>query len=309
LLAIGWVDKPEPDESDIFHHLVYRNALNMHFSTAVSRVIYGGQREKALAKELSSALKYVESDHGLQGVELPCLPPSRIDRLKIRRALLLVGSPRGRKSTSQQLGGYLMTKLAERGISTETIQLYPALGSRERIHSLLETIDASDLILLACPLYIDSLPGPVTRALEMIAIRSETILSPGGYGRPAFAAIVNSGFPEAEQSQTALAICAQFAIKAGFTWSGGLALGGGSSLIDGKPLDELGWRGKSIRASLELFAMNLASGKPIPDEAVRMMAKKRVPKWMVLLFGPIKWILMARKYGAVLTMWRKPFLD
>ena len=308
LLVIGWMDTPEPVEETIFHHLVRRNAINMHFPTSVSRVVYADQREEDLVTAVSSALEEVKRGKTSLGGELPRLPSPRIERTPIRRALLLVGSPHGRKSTSQALGGYLLEQLNASGLQTETIQLYPALGSRERAQSLLKAVASNDLIVLAFPLYVDSLPGPITRALELISAQRTTVQLANEAERPAFVAVVNSGFPEAEQNRTALAICAQFAQASGFTWAGGLALGGGSSVVNGTPLDQLGWRGNSIRASLELTAGSLASGNPTPDEAVRLMAKRRIPKWMFLLMSPISWLMKAKKYGTVHTLWRQPYL-
>jgi multimeric flavodoxin WrbA len=309
LLVIGWTDKPEPDETAIFHHLVRRNAINLHFPTTVSRVVHADLRAEDLAVAIWSSLEDVEGRRASQGGELPRLPAARIERIPIRRALLLVGSPRGRKSTSQSLGGYLFEQLSARGLQTETIQLYPALGSRERTRSLLEAIDDNDMIVLAFPLYIDSLPGPVTRALELIVAHRGSAPRTGEPAHPAFMAIVNSGLPEAEQNQTALAICAQFARQAGFTWGGGLALGGGFGVVNGTPLEQLGWRGNSIRVSLELTAGSLASGSPIPDQAVKLMAKQRISKWMILLLGSIGWLMKARKYGVVHALWRQPYLS
>ena len=307
LLAIGWTDKPEPKETATFHHLVRRNALTCTFPRRSAGSFRRTSAMKTWRLEFRSSLEAVENGKVSPDGELPRLPSPRIESTPIRRVLLLVGSPRGRKSTSAALGGYLAGRLTAHGVPTETIQLYPALGSRERTRSLIEAVDAHDLIVLAFPLYIDSLPGPVTRALELIAARRSNAQPAGEARRPAFAAIVNSGLPEAEQNQTALAICDQFARRAGFTWAGGLALGGGYSVVNGTPLDELGWRGNSIRASLELTADSLASGNPIPDEAVRLMAKRRISKWMILLLGPIGWLLKARKYGTVRTLWRQPY--
>jgi hypothetical protein len=144
----------------------------------------------------------------------------------------------------------------------------------------------------------------VTRALELI---TEHL-----HNKPlhqAFAVIVNSGIPDAWQNQTALAICAVFAQRAGLNWVGSLALGGGQSIVNGTPLNELGWRGNSIRAALEVTAACLAAQKPIPDEAVRMMAKKRMPQWWILLAGSVSWTLKARKYGMEKLLHRQPYLS
>jgi len=70
------------------------------------------------------------------------------------------------------------------------------------------------------------------------------VLNPFGYGDgqralKSIVAIANSGFPEAEHSQTALEVCRLFARQVGFDWAGGLAMGGGG-MVSGQPLAELG---------------------------------------------------------------------
>ena len=41
--------------------------------------------------------------------------------------------------------------------------------SAERTKAMLDAMDAADLVLLAFPLYVNSLPAPVMNALEQIA--------------------------------------------------------------------------------------------------------------------------------------------
>jgi hypothetical protein len=93
-------------------------------------------------------------------------------------------------------------------------------------------VDAADIVILAFPLYVDGLPYLVTQAFEQIAAHraNETDV-----WLPLFLAIANCGFPEAAHNATALAICRQFADKAGFAWAGGLALGEGGA-ISGRSL-------------------------------------------------------------------------
>ena len=308
-LVIGWMNAPDLEEEAIFQHLVQRNAINMHHPTHVSGIVYADQSEKNQAEAIRQWIEQVECGSSSSPQELPTRQLACSMVTPVRRALMLVGSPRGRKSTSAALGGYLTERLNIHGIPTETTLLYPELGSHQRTNSLLESIDNHDLIVLAFPLYIDSLPGPVMRLLELIEAQPAKAHAAEVAGRPAFAAIVNSGLPEAEQNQTALAICANFARRAGSTWAGGLALGGGYGVVNGTPLDQLGWRANSIRKSLELTAGSLASGNPIPSEAIGLMAKQRIPRWMILSFGPVGWFLKARKYGMAHALWRRPYLS
>jgi len=303
LFVLGWLEAPDPQAEAIFHHLAQRNAINMRFASVVSGVVHACQPDGELAIKMKTWVGSLASGLSSQPQNLPQIKNSISEGIPFRRALLLVGSPRGKKSSSYALGSYLLVQLEAQGVQTETIYLYPALGSRERTQSLLEAVDAHDLIVLAFPLYVDNLPGPVIRSLELIAARCD-----GKPVRQAFAAIVNSGFPEASHNQTALAICAKFAGQAGFAWAGGLALGAGEAIVGGKPLEELSWRGRTIRASLDLAAQSLAIGNSIPAEAVALMAKERLPKRLFFILGNFGWKQRARKYGVQKSLRRQPYL-
>jgi hypothetical protein len=138
-----------------------------------------------------------------------------------KQALLLIGSPRGFKSNSKLLGGYLLGKLGS-GYEAEELHIQAAMRSETARAQMLEKVSASDLLILALPLYIDSLPASVIAALELIAKQRKDDSSKN----QRMVAIVNSGFPEASQNNTALAICRRFAAEADIEWAGGLGLGG-----------------------------------------------------------------------------------
>ncbi len=102
-------------------------------------------------------------------------------------------------------------------------------------------MDAADLVTLAFPIYVDTLPAPVIEALELIAAHRQ---GSDPSHRQSFTTFANCGFPEADQCANALAICDTFAGQAGFEWAGSLALGAGEA-INGASLAEGG--GKTIR--------------------------------------------------------------
>ncbi len=97
---------------------------------------------------------------------------------------------------------------------------------------MLSAVDGARIIVLASPLYIDSVPAPVIRAMELI--RDHRAHSPAP-NEQRLLTIVNSGFPEVRHNFIALEIYKRFAVEAGFTWAGGLALGMGEA-IAGEPL-------------------------------------------------------------------------
>jgi hypothetical protein len=221
-----------------------------------------------------------------------------------KTALLLVGSakPAG-QSTSEALGSYLAQKLAERDIAFTTMHVARTMRTEERTAALLTAVDAADIVILAFPLYVDGLPYLVTQALEQIAAHrdNETDIQ-----RPLFLAIANCGFPEARHNATALAICRQFADVAGFAWAGGLALGEGGA-ISGRSLAEVGGMAHNVVAALDLAAAALAAGKPVPTEAIALMARPFIPASAYVLLGDLGWLRQARRNRALTRLPMRPF--
>ncbi len=216
-------------------------------------------------------------------------------------ALVLLGSPKARPSNSGSLGGYLVERLVGRGVGAQMLSVPRALRSEQATEALLEAVDGAELLVLASPLYVDSLPSGVIRALELIAGRKRT-------GAPRFAAVINCGFPEAAQDRIALAICRRFAVEAGFEWAGGLALGMGEA-IAGRPLKEAGGMVRRVAKALDLAGDALAAGQPVPEEAVRLMARRLMPRWLYILVGNRGWKKRARQHGVADRLDARPYED
>jgi len=221
-----------------------------------------------------------------------------------QNALLLIGSakPAG-QSTSEALGTYLAQRLQARGVTTTTMHVARAMRTEARTAELLDAVDHSDLVILAFPLYVDSLPYLVTEALERIAAHRQAQPS----SAPAsFLAIANCGFPEAAHNATVLAICRQFADEAGFAWAGGLALGEGGA-VSGRPLAQAGGMVRNVVAALDLAAAALAEGKPAPQEAVALLAQPFIPARAYMLMGDLGWLMQARHNRALTRLAARPF--
>jgi hypothetical protein len=220
-------------------------------------------------------------------------------------ALLLVGSPKPGASSSSSLGTYLLEELEKRGLQTETVNLTKALRTDQATEALHAAVAAADLVLLSFPLYVDSLPAPVIRALELIAARRAGLRSEAG-DKAAFVAICQCGFPEAEQNEVALEICRNFTLAAGFEWAGGLGMGAGG-MTDGRPLREIrGMMRASVRA-LDLSAAALAAGRAVPDAAVRLMAKPAIPAFAYRFIANRGWRSELKKQGAAAPLDARPF--
>jgi NAD(P)H-dependent FMN reductase len=223
-----------------------------------------------------------------------------------RTAVLLVGSPKTGASTSASLGTYLLEELEKRGLRAQTIGVTTALRSEGATEQLYTAVAVADLVVLSFPLYVDSLPAPVIRALELIAARRAGATVEAAADRPAFVAICQCGFPEAEHNEVALEICASFARAAGFEWAGGLGMGAGG-MVSEQPLRKIGGRLRSVVRALDLSAAELAAGRPVPVEAVRLMAKPAFPAFAYRLIANRGWRSELKRRGVGTPLDARPF--
>lgn len=218
-----------------------------------------------------------------------------------KKALLVVGSPRGANSASEGIGGYLLSKLAEKGFETNTLRVYPMLKQAQEGKTLPAELYEAELLILAFPLYVDSLPAAVTKFLELLAEKRPL-------KEQALVAVVNCGFPEAYHCNVAVEICGEFARETGIRFLGGLTLGGGEA-VRGKSLEQMGFFTKNVRRSFDVSADLIAEGKEISDEAKRLMAKPLIPYWIYRLIAKIGFNSEAKKNGVKEHISDRPYLS
>lgn len=217
--------------------------------------------------------------------------------------LIMIGSAKQPHSNSEMLGEFISARLREKGCETETVFLAKCLESEETRERFLEKTVPADVIVLAAPLFVDSLPALVTETMERIANHRKTA---GQLKATHFAAIINCGFPESSHNETALGICRLFAREARFNWLGGLSLGGGE-ILNAQPLNQNAGMLRPIVKALELAAHAIADKKPIPDEALRLMAKPVIPRWMYNAAGNRSWKKRAKNFNAQNHLTDQPF--
>ncbi len=221
-----------------------------------------------------------------------------------RTALLLIGSakPKG-ESSSEALANHLTNGLRTRGMQTETWHVAMAMRTPAQTRLFLQALDRADALILAFPLYVDSLPYLATLALERIAAHRQAQAEP----RPGtFLAIANCGFPEVAHNATAIAICKQFSEETGYAWAGGLALGMGGA-IAGRALSEVGGMAHNVVAALDLAAEAIAADNPVPEEAIALMAKPFIPTTGYMLMGDIGWLAEARRNHVLTRLGARPY--
>jgi NAD(P)H-dependent FMN reductase len=299
VIGIGVQSRPDAAKAQIFKMLVGRNAINSHAPSFAADVFIGSDPPDLQHERLRSLL--TRQDAFPFGEAVTSIMPGPVPFKEgtecggaAKRALLIIGSPKIKSpSTSGVLGTYLLDRLGEQGWQTESLTLNDALLRDKGSTEFLAAVDRADLLILAFPLYIDSLPFLATRALETMAAHRPTRLD-----APAqrFVALCNSGFPEARHCAPALAICRQFALQCNITWAGSLALGAGEALCSGDPLSAYGSKGhpptRHVMQALDLAASALAKGLPVPGQAQKLLEKCPIP-----LFPFSLWIWLLPKLG------------
>ncbi|MGA3095797.1 MAG: NAD(P)H-dependent oxidoreductase [Bryobacteraceae bacterium] len=305
LMMVGVQRHPNPGEAHIFKTLAGRNAINFHPPSYAAEVVLATDGGDALRERFEALLTRSDAlpfgDAAASLMPAPVTPGAAVEPVGARRALLIVGSPKTKEpSTSGVLGGYLLDRLKERGWETESLTLRASLNRPEGEGELLSSVERAGLIVLAFPLYVDALPYLVTKALAVIAAHRRPV---GERPPQRLVGIVNSGFPETRQNAMALAICREFAAQSGFTWAGGLALGGGG-MIGGQPLTGAKRSGPPVQhvmEALEMTAAALDKGLPAPAEAVKTIAKNPIPfvlwRWLYTWMGGKGFVKLAAKNG------------
>lgn len=82
---------------------------------------------------------------------------------------------------------------------------------------------------------------------------------------------------------------------------------GAGGMIGGRPLREI--RGMMLSAvrALDLSAADLAAGRPVPDEAVRLMAMPAIPAFAYRIIANHGWRSELKRQGAAATLDALPF--
>ena len=207
--------------------------------------------------------------------------------------LVLVGSPKGvAASASGRLARVVVDRMEVQGWSSEWLHVHHVMASSTRVEAMIRAVDEADLVLLAAPLYVDSLPAPVIAAMTQIAEHrrageSETV--------PKFATLLNCGFLEPVQNLTAQGILENFAEACGFEWYGGLSLGAA------------GHTSKRIAGALKQTADTLALNLPISSGIEEMTRDPVMPKRAYVIGGNAMWKRSAKKLGTQESLRARPY--
>lgn len=299
-VAIAWDATPSPERTRLFHAFAETNALNFGSPAWGAAVVNEDQSSwhAAIAGALSTpgipgnASGTSEGAHAeLMRIARPLTPvPVFAPRPKV---VVLQVSPRPPGvSTSQAIWAYFKPLLEEGAADVQVVAATDFVRGAAVAQVAAQRCAAADVLLVIGPLYWDSLPYPGLRALEQIhAERRQSGLRPARV-----VAVMTCGFAEPEQFRFAFGLLREFAREAGYTWAGGLSVGGGGA-INGRALDRLGALTRPLRQAIDIGVPALLAGGVLPDAACVAAAVQTTPGALYRFFGWWGWHMQRLALG------------
>lgn len=194
------------------------------------------------------------------------------------RILLLDGSPKVKDSASAYLLKALEERLPDQQVTWQNARKFEP-------EALAAAIADADALVIAFPLYVDSIPSHLLRLLEaMQPSLAEAQEKPMVY------AIVNSGFYDARQNHIALAMIRIWAEKCGCVYGQGLAIGAGG-MAQVAPLGQ--GPATSMGKRMDVLAQSVLSGNAGED----LYTEPNFPRFLYKTMAHIGWRSEAKKNG------------
>jgi len=162
------------------------------------------------------------------------------------RIALINGSPKLTDSASS-----LLLKDVRRFVGEEEFVEF-SLPTGTVAEETKEKLGQTDVWVVTCPLYVDGIPGHLLACLMQLEeaaweSREKTVY-----------AIINCGFYEGAQTEAALEILENWCARIGFTWGGGVGVGGGEALA-GLPAADSGHGPKApVDKALQVLAERIS---------------------------------------------------
>ena len=298
--AVALDNTPTPERARLFRAFAETNALNFG-SPAWGAAVVSEERATWPAA-IASALATLEVPGNASGT----LANANAELMRAAHASAAVAafaplpkiavlqvSPRPPGvSTSQAIWRYLQPLMEAGAAQVEVVAATEFVRGAAVAQAAAQRCAHADLLMVIGPLYWDSLPYAGLLALEYIhAERRKAGMRPAR-----LLAVMNSGFPEPEQFRFVFCLLGEFAREAGYTWAGGLAVGGGEAMA-GRALDRVGGLARPLRQALDLGVPALLAGGVLPDAVCNAAAIQTTPGVLYRFFGWCGWHMKRHAQG------------
>lgn len=290
--AVALDETPSMERARLFRAFAETNALNFG-SPAWGAAVVGGDRA-AWPAAIASALATPAAPGNASGT--PQVARAELMRAAYAQPTASAFPPRPRVtvlqmsprpagvSTSQAIWGYLQPLIEAGAAQVEVVAATEFVRGAAVAQAAAQRCAQAELLLIISPLYWDSLPYPGLLALEHIHAQRRR----AGMRPARLLAVMNSGFPEPEQFRFVFGLLGEFAREAGYTWAGGLAVGGGEA-IAGRAPDRVGSLVQPLRRAFDLGVPALLAGGVLPDAACNAAATQTTPGALYRFFGWCGW--------------------
>jgi hypothetical protein len=219
-----------------------------------------------------------------------------------RQFVAILGSPRSKISNSRSLLDYFSQLLEDRNWQKSEFHVIKETKENSLSESAWQSVEASQLVAISFPLYVDSLPANLTLTLEQLHAGKSRF---SGQNKD-FCILINCGFPESHHNDTAIRICRKFCQEMGWSWKGALSIGGGG-VLGGEDLATMGGRGHKHRKAIELAVEALDKGESIPEKANDLLKKLVIPNWLYRWIGAYGFKKIAKKQGVHKKINARPY--
>jgi len=219
------------------------------------------------------------------------------------KRLALNGSPRGSRSNSRTIIGWMTEGMREAGVE---MPLVLDLARTRELSAQRDAFLAADEVLLVFPLYTDSVPGIVKNFIDSLADAPKGLVA----GKR-LALVVQSGFPEALHSEPVAAYIQRLCSRLGMVHCG-TALRGGSEGLRLMPSNMT----RKTHSLFSALGRSLVADGRFDQEAVRRLGRVRRLSWLARLvmfvlkptgLVDLYWIIMLRQHGAWKHRFDQPY--
>ena len=191
--------------------------------------------------------------------------------MKRKKVTALLGSTRGEKTVTESIANYIKQEFKNYEINLVKYRAHQIFQDDKAISAFIKDLKDSEVFLIVSPVYVHSLPYPVIHLMERI----EGLTNKKFWQDKFMAAVIHNGYPKEIQRKSSKEICHNFSKEMGSQWLGAIGFGG-SPLIDGKPLEDVGWFTKNMRKSLDEFCKDIFNHNKLSSKA-KKYEKKHFP--------------------------------
>jgi ring-1,2-phenylacetyl-CoA epoxidase subunit PaaE len=311
VVAFGVDHAPHQARERLFRDHVESVNLNLTASSWGALYLPAGQAldDETIAQTLAACSSPTNPSGSRRGAQLAyrAACAGAVDNgARPQRVAILHGSAREmHRSTSRAISEAFADAFKAAGCAAVDIVHATAFARPGQAPSeAAQQLAQADLLLIAAPLYADTLPFLVMRALEMVRDQRR---HKGQMVPPArLAAVINCGFPEAEQTRFALELLRQFALEAQYTYAGGWGVGE-SEVIEGRPVASLGGMARHLCAAISAAGEALVRGQSIAEAVSAEGSLPLIPHAGLRAIGTLQWYWQAHKLGnSVFSLRQRP---